>query len=364
MRLRRGGNKMRLLSSNRDARMKREWIAVARITWLGCMGALLHAASMAQVGLAQMKVPGGPLEPATTSVALYYPTVAEAKPVAMGPFTVTGAPQAEPTATVKGLIVLSHGTGGTERGHTTLAQALARGGYLVAALRHPGDNWQDTSLRDGPQAGSYFSQRPRQVSNVIDAVLQDPRWKARIASDPRGPRVGALGHSAGGYTVLALAGGEADTARLGQHCAGEGATADPIFCALAKGLPTTPGAAPAARPTSVDSRVRAVAALAPLGAVFTARSLARITVPTLLYEAEGDRFLVPRFHSGWVAQNMPNVERVSVPKAWHFVFMDTPSMPLPSPDGLIGADPPGFDRATFLEGLGRALTAFFDRNLQ
>ncbi|MFN7694801.1 MAG: alpha/beta hydrolase family protein [Burkholderiales bacterium] len=344
--------------------MKRDWIAVARLSLLSCMGALLHAASPAQVGLAPLKVPGGPLEPATTQVALYYPTAAEAKPVAMGPFTVTGAFQAAPTATVKGLIVLSHGTGSTERGHTSLAQALAQGGYLVAALRHPGDNWQDTSLRDGPQAGGYFSQRPRQVSNVIDAVLQDPQWKARIASDHRGPRVGALGHSAGGYTVLALAGGEPDTLRLGQHCAGEGATADPIFCALAKGLPSTPGAAPASSPPVADARVRAVAALAPLGAVFTAQSLARITVPTLLYEAEGDRFLVPRFHSGWVAQHVPNIERVVVPKAWHFAFMDTPTMPLPSPDGLIGANPPGFDRAAFLEGLGAALTTFFDRSLQ
>jgi predicted dienelactone hydrolase len=36
------------------------------------------------------------------------------------------------------LIVLSHG--GTELGHSSLAEALAQGGYLVAALRHPGDN--------------------------------------------------------------------------------------------------------------------------------------------------------------------------------------------------------------------------------
>jgi predicted dienelactone hydrolase len=38
------------------------------------------------------------------------------------------------------LIVLSHGNSGTELGHSSLAEALAQGGYLVAALRHPGDN--------------------------------------------------------------------------------------------------------------------------------------------------------------------------------------------------------------------------------
>lgn len=57
--------------------------------------------------------------------------------------------------------------------HSTLAQALARNGYLVAALRHPGDNYQDRSLLEkGPER--YFDERPRQASRVIDAILADP----------------------------------------------------------------------------------------------------------------------------------------------------------------------------------------------
>ena len=91
------------------------------------------------------------------------------------------------------------------------------------------------------------------------------------------------------------------------------------------------------------------------------KSLTRINVPKLLVQAEDDRFLVPRFHSGGVARHMPQAKLVSVPKAWHFVFMDTPGMPLPSADGDIGADPPGFDRAAFLAQLGQSLPAFFDQ---
>ncbi len=326
----------------------------------GIVGLLAAAApSWAQVGLRQLTVPGGALEPAPTPVALYYPTTAAAQPLVMGPFTVTGAPQAEPLPQVKGLIVLSHGTAGTERGHTSLAQALAHSGYLVAALRHPGDNWQDTSLRDGPQAARYFSQRPRQVSHVIDALLQDPLWAGRIARDAQGPRVGALGHSAGGYTVLALAGGQADPSRVGRHCAAEGASADPVFCHLARHAPTSP-TPPTDTATSADPRVRAVVALAPLGAVLTAESLQRIRVPTRVVEAGADRFLVPRFHAGWVTAQAPQIERVVLPGAWHFVFMDTPNRPLPTPDGDVGANPEGFDRTAFLAELGPALAAFFD----
>ena len=71
--------------------------------------------------------------------------------------------------------------------------------------------------------------------------------------------------------------------------------------------------------------------------------------------------MVPRFHVGWVAQHMAKAQVVNVPKAWHFVFIDTPGMPLPSPDGDLGADPAGFDRAAFLEQLGQALPLFFDQ---
>ena len=88
-----------------------------------------------------------------------------------------------------------------------MAEALAARGYLVAALRHPGDNWQDQSLRT-QRAEQYFDERPRQVSRVIDTLLADPAWSPRIARDARGARVGAVGHSAGGYTVIALAGGQ------------------------------------------------------------------------------------------------------------------------------------------------------------
>lgn len=324
------------------------------------------AAQAAEAGWRQITVPGGAREPAATVVALYYPTSAAARAVAMGPFTVNAAIQAAPDATVKGLIVLSHGTAGSELGHSSLAEALARSGYLVAALRHPGDNWQDTSMRDGPGSSRYFVQRPAQVSHLIDALLQDPLWKDRIASDSRGPRIGVLGHSAGGYTALALAGGQPDVARLAAHCSSQRAE-DPIFCGLAQALPPAgpAGAAAApALPVTRDPRVRAVVAMAPLGAAFTAQSLAGIQVPTLLYQAEADRFLVPRFHGGWIAANMPQAQNVVVPKAWHFAFMDSPSMPLASPDGDIGANPPGFDRAALLQQLGRALPAFLDQAWQ
>ncbi|MDP9604505.1 UNVERIFIED_ORG: putative dienelactone hydrolase [Variovorax paradoxus] len=340
-----------------------------RQSLLFASGLLLSFQLMAsEAGWRQIRIPGSAPDDAPTVVALYYPTQAPARTVAMGPFSVRAAIQAPPEDKVKGLILLSHGLAGTELGHSSLAEALARGGYLVAALRHPGDNWQDGSLLKKGSA-AYFGERPRQASRVIDALLQDPLWKDRIARDDRGYRIGALGHSAGGYTVLALAGGQADLSRITTHCASERA-ADPIFCGVNRGDAPPPGAAsaPAVPPASLlpslrDPRVRAVVSMAPAGVPFTASSLAQVQVPTRIYEAEQDRFLVPRFHAEWVTSNMPAAELRRIPNAWHFAFMDTPSMPIQTPDGNIADDPPGFDRQVFLARLGREIQDFFDKAL-
>jgi predicted dienelactone hydrolase len=334
-----------------------------RQTLLFVAGLLLTAQTLAaQAGLRLVNLPGAASGDATTAVALYYPTQAAARAVAMGPFTPQVALRATPDAGVKGLIVLSHGTGGSELGHSSLAVALAQHGYLVAALRHPGDNWQDRSLlQTSPER--YFTERPQQLSRMVDALLRDPEWKDRIARDAKGPRIGALGHSAGGYTVLALAGGRPDVSRIAKHCQDHRAD-DPIFCGMGRAERAATGPATVPAPSLVDSRVRAVVAMAPVGVVFDATSLAEIKVPIALYEAEQDRWLVPRFHARWIAANVNRVEQHRVPNAWHFAFMDTPSIAIATEDGDIAADPPGFDRKAFLQRLGREVSAFFDKALR
>ena len=313
-----------------------------------------------EAGWMQLQAAGATPEAPATTVALYYPTMAAPRAIAMGPFALDVAIGGKPVDKVKALILLSHGIGGTELGHSVLAQALARNGYLVAALRHPGDNWQDRSLMEtSPER--YFDERPRQASRVIDAILADPEWKDRIASDGQGPRVGALGHSAGGYTVLALAGARPDLSRMRQHCQAE-ASEDPIFCGIGRSGTAMPPS-PAAALSLKDERVRAVVALAPTGVLLTAESLATVRSSTMIYEAELDHFLVPKFHAEWVAKNLPAANLHRVPNAWHFAFMDTPSMSLPSPDGDVAANPPGFDRAAFLKKLAVEITAFFDKTL-
>lgn len=300
---------------------------------------------------------------APTTVALFYPTAAADRAMPMGPWlpvVAPGAPVSE--AKLKGLILISHGTGGTELNHHNLGTRLAREGYLVAALRHEGDNWQDRSLIT---SGRYFSERPRQISYVLDALLASPEWGARIPLE----RIGAVGHSAGGYSVLALAGAQADAQRSVRHCAS--VQDDPGYCALAKasagaetaGLPAAPAASaapPQARPVSVpDRRIRAVVAMAPMAVVFTPESLAAITVPVLVIVAEQDRVLNGKYHGAHVVASLPQAQASTVANAGHFAFMAQPTFPLPSVAGDAAANPAGFDRLAFLPELEKQVAGFF-----
>ena len=334
-----------------------------------CFSLLQPVANAAEAGFRQMTVAANSADDKPAHFALYYPTPDAARVIPMGPFPQTVAINGTPESKVKGLIVISHGTASTELGFATLAQALARNGYLVASVEHVGDTWQDQSMR--ATLGRYFAERPRQASRVIDTLLADPQWRARIANGADGrPLIGALGHSAGGYTVLALAGGKPVLSRMRTHCDTE-AELDPVLCKLSRdvgGASVQAGAAADGQeePVQADTRVRAVMALAPMGVAFSASSLASITVPVAIYAGEKDTFLVPRFHAQWVMQNMRggNATLQIVPNAGHYAFMNTPTMDLPLPDGSVAGDPPGFDRAAFLDRLAKESIAFFGKNLR
>lgn len=337
---------------------------LARAPLLAALVALLAWAAPASAqyaGLRTLVVPGA--EPVT--VALYYPTPAVARTQPMGPWrpvVTPGAPVA--AAPLKGLVLISHGTGGHELGHHNLATRLAADGYLVAAPRHPGDNWEDRSMIT---SGRYFSERPRQVSRVLDALLAHPDWGPRI---PAG-RIGAVGHSAGGYTVLALAGAQAEPARAVQHC--RSVSDDPGFCSLGK-LTSAQGASRPVAPAAsaggaqdgplvsvADPRIRAVVALAPMAVVFTPQSLAAISVPVKVVMAERDVVLQGRYHGQHVAAHLPGVDASTVPGAGHFAFMAQAAWPLPSDAGDAAANPEGFDRVAYHATLENQVAEFLGR---
>jgi predicted dienelactone hydrolase len=224
------------------------------------------------------------------------------------------------------LVALSHGGGGSHQLYSTVARHLAARGFVVVLPEHPGNNRRDNRLQGTLQ---NLEDRPRHLVLAMDAVRADAELGPRVAHE----RAAVVGHSMGGYTALAVAGGRAFSER-----------GEPV----------------AARP---DPRVRALVLLAPATAWYLApEALRRLDLPILLLEAEHDP-ITPAWQGDLVQNGVADrskVTRRTVPGAGHFSFL-TPFPPaMIRPDFAPGNDPPGFDRAAFHRVLPLEVSAFLE----
>lgn len=260
-----------------------------------------------------------------------HPATAPERDVPLGRYPATLAPGAPPAEGRFPLVVVSHGTGSSPFLHRVLAAHLARSGFVVALVRHPGNHRDDDRLAGTAQV---LEDRPRQVSAVVDALAADAELGSSLTGD-----VGVVGHSLGGYTALAVAGGRPTA--FGRE---------------------TPDGTEAPVPVAPDDRVRALVLLAPATPWFRAPgALAGVRVPVLMYSGSADEH-TGAWHAGLVVDGVAEVEHVVVEGAGHFSFLS------PFPPELVGPppslDPPGFDRAAFSERMLGEVTAFLDRHVR
>ena len=245
------------------------------------------------------------------------------------------------------LVVISHGTGGDYAGHADTAVALARAGFIVAALTHPGDNWRDRSR------ATHIEDRPPALGALIDYMLA--AWPSHASIDAK--RIGAFGFSAGGFTVLAAAGGQPDLTRLPGHCAEHPAYFD---CMLIR---SDSRREPFAWPARRDARIKAVVAAAPaLGFAFDRAGLKQVTIPIQLWRADDDHILPAPLYADAVRAALPRQpEFHTVPGAGHYDFLTPCADPKQMPEICTSA--PGFDRVAFHQAFDTAVVAFFQRTL-
>jgi predicted dienelactone hydrolase len=109
------------------------------------------------------------------------------------------------------VILLSHGFGGTARIMAWFGTALARHGYVVIAVDHPGNNGRDPMTI----GGSVLNwERPGDLKTALDKAKTDPTIGPHLDLN----RLGAAGFSAGGFTTLVEAGARVDFGRLLRFC--------------------------------------------------------------------------------------------------------------------------------------------------
>lgn len=330
---------------------------------------LAVASATAWAGTGQTTLPGlhgdGP-------VTAFYPTAATDQPVQRGPFTVPLAPEAEPVRGNGRLVVISHGSGGNPWVHTDLARALVADGFIVAFPQHAGDHTGDFTT-PGPES---WKRRPAEVSRAIDAVAADPRLAPLLHLD----KVGAYGGSAGGHTMLSLAGGRWSPGQFRRHCEAHiaedfsscvgfitrlnGGWLDGLKKAIALGV-VRQRFDDDAWQSHTDARIAAVVAAVPFAADFDRASLAVPRIPLALVTAARDVNQIPAFHSTAVLAACRTCEHLAdLQDASHGVMLSPmPPLPAGSVAEALLADPPGFDRATVVPTTERRIVTFMRRHL-
>ncbi|MCF7750525.1 hypothetical protein KQ945_07185 [Bacillus subtilis subsp. subtilis] len=223
-------------------------------------------------------------------------------------------------------LLLSHGNGGSARMMGWFGIAMARAGYLVIAVDHPGNNGVEAMTL----AGSILIwERAEDLKAALAAVQADPQLGPRVDAS----RLGVAGFSAGGFTALAAAGARVDLAHLLAFCR---ASPDDGVCRPQLEMPgvtlqaridaaATPGLAPYMAQAGDDHRVpgvRAAFLMAPaIVQAFTPDTLARLSEPLSIVLGDADGVAPPSTNGNMLATHATQATLRTLPDVGHYDFL-------------------------------------------
>lgn len=274
---------------------------------------------------------------ADIALAVLYPALGEEHTEHFGPYSLDVASNAAPAVGTYPLVVISHGHSGTPWAYRQLAKHLALSGFVVALPAHTGNTRTDNSLAG---TAANLANRPRHITLTIDAVLADATLAPHVSRNG----VAIIGHSIGGYTALAAAGGLPWTGPYERKDSN----------ALPEPVPVTP-----------DARIRSLVLLNPATFWFIAGSLRPVRVPILIRTGEKDD-VTPIEHAHKIIEGVAEpslVEHKDIPGGGHFAFMSKFPPEMTKPNFKPSQDPEGFDRESIQPAFFADVTAFLRRTL-
>jgi predicted dienelactone hydrolase len=225
------------------------------------------------------------------------------------------------------VILFSHGFGGSARMMAWFGTALARAGYVVVAVDHPGNNAIDKMT---PAGALMPWDRAEDLAAALAAAKADPTIGPHIDLG----RLGVSGFSAGGFTALVSAGARVDMNRFVAFCR---ANPSDGVCAPQKEFPLTmddaqrdmaaPDLAAEAAHARDDHRiagVRAAFAIAPaIVQALPPEDLTKISVPVAIILGGADPVAPPATNGLVAAKAIPNAEVEVLPGVGHYDFLST-----------------------------------------
>jgi len=270
-------------------------------------------------------------------ITIWYPAASDAieQPLVLGPPDLplrdvgAVAANAAPAANSERLpvILLSHGFGGTARLMGWFGISMARNGYVVIAVDHPGNNGIDEMTIPG---AILYWDRADDLRTAFEAIKNDPIMGPHLD----GARVGVAGFSAGGFTALVAGGARVTLAHLARFCA---ASPNDGVCRPQRELAVTPEqiAAVYERPEiaaelahagedhSVPG-VRAVFGMAPaLVQALDPMSLANLRIPVHIILGDADEVAPPATNGLVAAKLIPGAELQQLADVGHYDFAAT-----------------------------------------
>lgn len=188
------------------------------------------------------------------------------------------------------VIIMSHGLGSTRDLFSTNAAHLASYGYFVVTPEHIDSNKDQQNavlswLEDELFKVSEFVNRPQDISFLLDELEQRnaSEFDGRLNFD----RVAAIGHSFGGYTVLALAGATIDFDRLDRLCGSDEAIIEEglallLSCRSQELLDSPETVEFITKGGLRDERISSVVTFNPVSNLFGKTGMSRIQIPVLM----------------------------------------------------------------------------------
>lgn len=251
------------------------------------------------------------------NIAIWYPTTNQQKTVFIGDNVVFYGSEVVPNAIPINdsrklpLIVVSHGYGGSWQNLSWLAYELAGKGYIIAAPNHPGTTFFNKDINQSRKLWL----RPEDLSKTIDILKEDKLLANHIDMN----KISAIGHSLGGWTVIALSGARFDIDLFKEDCT---ENSQLKACQLVNELGLDN---PKLTQSMLDSRIKSFISLdAGLVRGFTPESLKNINIPSLIIGAGVDvGDMNVELESGYLRRFL--LKSLStytvIPDAMHFSFI-------------------------------------------
>ena len=271
----------------------------------------------------------------TFPMIVMYPTCTPEKTERLGPYYLDISRNATAQKGTFPLVLISHGSGSSPLVYRTLARHLARNGFIVGMPEHPFNNRNNNTME---RTVENLIHRPRLIRTAIDWFFNSMDFAEILKPDA----VSIIGHSMGGYTALAAAGG-IPTSFPYESKDGQSHL-----------IHVTP-----------DSRIKSLVLLAPASVWFKAKgALKGVNIPILMFVGEKDEH-TPSFHAQIILEGVSDKMKIQyriIKNAGHFSFLSS------FPESMINVtfppsqDPDGFNRESFHKKLNAEVLDFLLHN--